>query len=300
MDGAHLLVAVPAAVVGAAAFGVASAVQQREAKSTEVTARVSPRLLWLLVRRPAWVASVLAVVAGLSLQMVALAFGPLSLVQPLLLSGLLFGATFAAWGAGKRLDRTLLVGVLCCIGGLSLFLSSARPSESTDHTIGMEALPLGVLLALVLFACALMVVHARTEIRVLALALATGLLYGVTAALLKVIAGEVREAGLLAPFQHWSLYVVCLIGPVGFLLSQNAFREGVFLSPALTVIAVTDPLVGVVAGVSWFGERISTDAAALAGEVTGALAVVAGVFLLVRESETARRDPGRSAGARGG
>ncbi|MDQ3825007.1 MAG: hypothetical protein M3325_04400, partial [Actinomycetota bacterium] len=66
-------VAVPAAVVGAASFGLASAIQQRATKEVPTTGTLDPRLLVELIRRPAWVVGIGTVIVGLSLQLVALA-----------------------------------------------------------------------------------------------------------------------------------------------------------------------------------------------------------------------------------
>ncbi|GAA4831943.1 DMT family transporter [Saccharopolyspora rosea] len=293
-DGSVLAIAVPAAVVGAASFGMASVVQQQATKKAPQLAATNPRLLVALVRDPVWIGSVVTVVAGLSLQMVGLAFGPLMLVQPLLLSSLLFAAVFAAWFSGRRPDRILLLGVVCCIAGLSTFLAVARPTAPRRVDIGMDAVPLAALFAAIVAACVVVSFRARDEVKVLALALATGVLYGVTAALLKTVAAQLRFGGITAPFTHWTLYAVCVVGPSGFLLSQHAFQRGMFLSPALTIIAVTDPLVSVAAGASWFGERPASSPGALAGESLGALVLVAGVALLAKRGAHLRRESDRA------
>jgi hypothetical protein len=118
---------------------------------------------------------------------------------------------------------------------------------------------------------------------VLGLALATGVFYGVTAGLMKVVAGELRE-GVAAPFQHWTLYAVCVVGPVGFLLSQNTFQQGRLVSPALAVITTVDPLVGVAIGVWWLGESAATGPVVLAGELVAAAVIVAGIAVLARRA----------------
>src|SRR3954465_6689142 len=104
-----LVIAVPAAVVGAASFGLASAMQQRATKRVPTATAMDPRLFWVLVRQPTWVLGVGTVGVGFSLQVVALAFGPLVLVQPLLVTGVLFGTVFSAMLARRRLDGQILL-----------------------------------------------------------------------------------------------------------------------------------------------------------------------------------------------
>lgn len=287
---AWFIVAVPAAVVGAASFGMASAVQQRATKQVPAERTLHPRLLWDLVRKPIWVASVLTVLVGLSLQVVALAFGPLMLVQPLLVTSVLFAAVYAAWMAGRRLDPTVTFGALACMAGLSAFLLLARPSGAGAARIGPDALPLAVALGSVFALCLLAASRFPGEVRVIALAVATGVLYGVTAALLKIVAEQIRLGGVAEPFQHWVLYAVCVIGPCGFLLSQNAFQQGRLISPALAVITTVDPLVGVLIGVRWFDEHVVVSAPVLAGEFVAAVAIVGGIWILTQRGENLRRE----------
>jgi drug/metabolite transporter (DMT)-like permease len=142
-----------------------------------------------------------------------------------------------------------------------------------------SGLPLAIALTVLVVACLVYAATVRHPSRVLALALTTGILYGVTAGLMKVITGQVR-IGLDEPFRHPVLYVVCVIGPIGFLLSQNTFQQGRLVSPAVAVITSADPVVGVLVGVGWLGEQIDTSPAHLAGAAAGAAMVVSGIALI--------------------
>ncbi|GAB2751667.1 DMT family transporter [Salinifilum aidingensis] len=285
---AVLSVAVPTAVLGAASFGLASAVQHRVTKQVPAERTLNPKLLVDLIRKPIWVISVLTVIVGLSLQVVSLAYGPLVLVQPLLVTSVLFGAAFAAWMAHRRLDAVLVVGALACSGGLAAFLLLSRPSGAGHALTADSLLPLALLLGAVVVAALVFAQMVRGELGAVALALATGVFYGVTAALMKVVAGQVRSTGLAEPFLHPMLYVVCVIGPMGFLLSQQTFQRSRVISPALAVITTVDPLVSAAIGVRWLGEHVHFSTGILAGEVVAILAIVVGVVVLAHRGEQLR------------
>ncbi|SFT01969.1 DMT family transporter [Saccharopolyspora flava] len=289
-SGTVLGVAVPAAVVGAASFGLASAIQHRVTKQVPQVATFSPRMFWDLVRKPIWVLSIGTVIVGLSLQVVALAFGPLVLVQPLLVTSVLFGAAFAAWFAQRRMDLVLALGALCCAGGLAAFLVLARPSGQGSEFTGAPVLPLAVVLGLLVVLSLLAERWLPGEFGVVGLAVATGVLYGVTAGLMRVVAGQFRTGGLVEPFGHWTLYVVCVVGPMGFLLSQQTFQRGRLMSPSLAVITTVDPLASAAIGVSWLGEEIAHSPAILAGEAVAAALMVGGIAVLARRSEQLGRE----------
>ncbi len=277
--GAVLFIAVPSAMAGAAGYGLATAVQARATHEVPVEPTLHPRLLVDLIRRPLWLIGLLATIVALGLQIVALAFGPIALVQPLLVTSVLFAATFAAWLSHRRLDPVIAIGGLLCAVGLSTFLLLARPSESSSTLLVGEVLPLGAVLGGLVAGSLFVAGRSRSGLHVIALALATGILYGTTAGLMKIVSMQFRN-GLDEPFRHWTLYTVCVVGPMGFLLSQNTFQQGRLISPAMAVITSVDPLVGVAIGVSWLGEGIEFGAAQLVGEALAAVVIIGGIALI--------------------
>ncbi len=284
------LVAVPAAVAGAASFGLASAVQQRATKQVPTSGTLDPRLLLDLIQRPVWVLGIGTVVVGLSLQLVALAFGPLVLVQPLLVTGVLFGAVFSALLSHRRVDRLIVLGALGCVAGLSAFLLLAQPTNaSTQLPYDIwSLLPLAITLGVLVVGCLAVAARFSGAVQVAALAAATGVLYGLTAGLMKVVTSQFRSGGFLEPFAHPVLYVVCAVGPMGFLLSQNTFQKGTLIAPALAIITIVDPLVGVAIGVSWLGEQINSSPAVLTGQMIAAVVLISSVALLAHRGTQLR------------
>jgi drug/metabolite transporter (DMT)-like permease len=286
-----LVIAVPAAVLGAASFGLASAMQQRATKRVPTATAMDPRLFWELVRQPTWVLGVGTVAVGFSLQVVALAFGPLVLVQPLLVTGVLFGTVFSAMLARRRLDGQILLGATACAVGLAAFLTLSRPTGTGGEMVDVAGvMPLAVGLSVIIVGCLVVAIGSRFSgsAHVTALAVATGVLYGMTAGLLKVVTGELRTGGLPTVLTHPALYIICLLGPMGFLLSQNTFQQGVLIAPALAIITIVDPLVGFAIGVLWLGEEVTTTVPVLAGEAMAAAVVIAGIVLLARRGTQIR------------
>jgi len=284
--------AVPAALAGAASIGLATAAQQRAAAHPGVGAGLGPRALAGLLRRPLWLLGLVATVAGLGLQLLALSYAPITLIQPMLVTGLLFAVAFSAVLSRQRPDRILVWGALGCAVGLAAFLTLARPHAPGAGIVGAgPSLASSLTCAGVVAAALGWAAAARRAAKVLALALGTGVLYGLTASLLKVLGDELR-GGWTEPLGHPTLYVVGLLGPAAFLLSQYALAQGRLLAPAMSVIITVDPLVGMVLGAVWFGERIVTSPAALAGELVSALVVIAGIATVTARAARLRTHPG--------
>jgi hypothetical protein len=174
--------------------------------------------------------------------------------------------------------------LLLTAGGLAAFLLFARPSPGRDTLTVKDVLPLAVGLFVLLLGCFALVVRTRGLARSLALALAAGIVYGVTAAVAKVTIGAFESDGLPGGLTHWSLWALVVLGPLGFLLNQNAFHEGELVSPPLAVITVTDPLVGIGIGVLWLGESIGASPGAVVGQVLGLTGMALGVWLVAHRA----------------
>src|SRR5439155_1969320 len=90
-------------------------------------------LLGRLLRNPGWVLGLGCDVLGYLLQFVALGHGPLVVVQPLLVCGLLFALPLGAAWAGRRLGRRDWVAALMVCVGLAVFLTVAGPRSGHNN-----------------------------------------------------------------------------------------------------------------------------------------------------------------------
>jgi drug/metabolite transporter (DMT)-like permease len=270
----NLLIAVPAAVGGAAFFGLTSALQHRATQQVRRREALQPGLLVDLAQQRVWLLSLVANAFGVILQWVALTTGPLVLVQPLLVTGLLFGVLFSG-----SFDRIVLLGAGLCVAGLAAFLLVAQPTgDSQEMTLG-AVLPLAIGLFALLAICLAVAARRPGNTRALALAVAAGVLYGVSAGLAKLAAEELSQ-GILVMLTHWPIYAVAVCGPLGFLLSQNAFQAERALAPALAVITILDPLVGIGIGIMWLDESLRSGVGPVIGQVVALAALACGVFVL--------------------
>lgn len=275
------LVPVTTALGASLAFGVSAVVEQRGTQRVEHRPPLSPRLLADLARQPLWLAGIVTNLAGFALQVVALNSGELALVQPIIACDLIFAVLISAvrW---HRWDPVILAGVFACAAGVGGFLAISRPSGGRP-SVGLAAvLPLAAGLAVVLAGC-LAVARANPRARSLALALACGVDFGVAAFCVKLMTADL-SGGLGQVFSHWPVYGLAVTGPLGFLLNQDAFQEGVLISPVLAVITACDPLVSV--GLAHFvlDERLASSPGAVTGIIVCLIAMVAGIVILAHHA----------------
>ena len=294
-----MTVAVVTALAGALLFGISSVADARSTKRVKTERALSPAILLDLVRQPLWLIGIVANVVGFALQVVALSFGSLALVQPLLVFDLVFAVIIVravGWDASKlppgtrRWDPVLLAGVCAATVGVAGFLAIGQPTAGRAE-IGFDVLlPLAIGLVVVVGSC--LAVAARSQnLRPLALALACGACYGVAAFSVKLVTSEFGS-GPARVFTNWPIYVLAVVAPVGFILNQDAFQQGRFLAPVQSIVTTADPVISIGLSLLWLGAILRGGAAAIVGEVVSLLIMTAGVVITAH-----RASPGRQASA---
>jgi drug/metabolite transporter (DMT)-like permease len=275
-----VIVSVIAALAAGCTFAVGSVLQQSAAREAPPDESLSFRLLVDLAHRKKWLLGIGSDVGSFGLQALALAFGPIALVQPLLVTGVLFAIPLAVGLKGMRLHAQEWIGTVAVAGGLALFLAAASPSEGEPQTS---------LSRWVLILCGvafLMTVGvgtgraARGPIRASFYALSAGAAFGLLAALTKTATWLLGQ-GAATFFAAWQPYAMAGVAVAGAIVQQSAFQAAP-LPASIPVMDAVEPTVAVLIGVFAFGESLSTSPVALACEAGGIVALIGGIVLLDR------------------
>ena len=277
------LIAVLVAMAGAITFGASDVIEQRATHKVAKRPPLDLKLFADLVANRLWVIGIAIDIAASAMQAIALHFGPLALVQPILVLDLLFAVVITYVLERRRPDRVSAAGVLCCTGGLVLFLAVARPQSPPVTVAPTILLPLGLGSAGAIALCLVAWRVSPQRFLPLATAFACGAIFGVTAFLLQQVTQTIGR-GFNPPSQQWPLYAFIVAEPVGFLLNQNAFQESSLIAPVLAIRTVTDPLVAIGIGLVWLNEQIASSPAAIAAEVAGLIVMSVGVVALAYRS----------------
>jgi hypothetical protein len=257
------------ALTAAVLYGTGAALQQRQAAATPSQAAGRPRLLLLLMRRPWWLLGIGVELGGFATHAVALRTGPLTIVQMLVASSLLFSvATVRLW-SGRRLSWTGWAAVLAVIAGITSFVALASPAggdagdPGAPGHAGLAAACLATCAAPLAAAGLAAAGRRRAVLLAVAAGLADAAIAVVTMAFSHVVSG-----GLTGMAGSWATYALMLGGPCSLLLTQTAYQAG---RPMITlpVIAVVTPAASLAAGNLLLGES------ARLGVLTGALAALA-------------------------
>lgn len=274
------MLAVVCALLAAGLYAVASVLQQRtaSAESTEHALRLG--LLTRLAQNPVWLLGVLADVTGFLFQIIALGNGAIVVVQPLLVTGLLFALPIGARWGGARLRALDWVGAVAVCAGLAVFLTVAQPAAGHDN-VHVSKWVMLLLAAALLCVVLLAACRGRTlRQRAVLLSAVAGVSYGVAAALTKTSV-HLLTRGVPVLLTHWQPYVLVAVGIGGMVVAQSSFQAGT-LDASLPTMTVVDPIVSILIGAFAFGESLNIGVFTTTTEVLALIAMVAGVFLLAR------------------
>jgi hypothetical protein len=270
--------------VAAAAFlGVGWVLQQRIAAHTPDGRALSWDVLQKLIRTPLWWGGIAAMAVGQSLAAWALQVGPVTLIEPLLVTCLLFAFGFAAWRGRERVTWFEIAGTLVVIGGVALFLAIGRPTVK----VGAPPPSASVILATVVaFAAAAAIAAAGIAVRsaavgAAAMAAAAGILYALQdVATRGAIVVTSRHGVETLPATAWP-YVLLAGAVFAVLFSQAAFREA-RLDWSLPPTAAAQPMAGVALGVGLLGDHLTGGAGSVVVEALSLVMTLCGVLIVGR------------------
>lgn len=269
-----LALSVLLSLVSAVAYAGGAIVQEQVAAS-------SPGAQYAPLRRPAWWGAVSLNGLGGLLHVVALALGPLSLVQPLGALTIVFALPMAALFVGRRAGATAWRGALMATVGLAGLLSLVGASDAqsldTAQRVAAALVTGGAVVALMIAGRA---AHRHPAVRSILLATASGIAFGMSSVFTKTVA--VDWTGGVSAGDLPSLAVIGVLATAGMVLSQASYR-GAGLAAPLATLTVVNPVVAAVVGITMFGEtfRYGTTGTVLA--LSCGVVAAGGLIMLTTE-----------------
>jgi drug/metabolite transporter (DMT)-like permease len=242
----------------------------------EDTLRLS--LLTHALRRGVWLAGFAFMIAAFLFQALALHFGDLSEVQPILVTELLFLVFILSTWFGYRIGPREWLGVGLASAGLAGFLAFSAPTggDGVPGTFGWLIVG-GACTAGMAVTVALALRGPRWW-RAAMFGASAAIGYAFTASLTKVVSHFVAT-DWASIFWHWQTYALAVFGALSVFLTQNAFHAGP-IGASQAAIVLVDPLVSIVIGITLFGDDLQTNGARGPLEALSLLFLIVGGFVL--------------------
>lgn len=273
------------ALVAAGLFAVGTVLQQVGAMQEADANALKAGFLLRLVRKPVWLAGVLADTSGYAAQAAALGVGKLVVVQPLLVASVVFALPLGVRLTGQRIGRREILGAGAVCVGLALFTLVSDPSGGRDDATA-RAWMIG---AIVVAAAAALLTAAslrrRPGVKAALLGTAAGAIFGLVAALTKATVDRFDD-GLVAVVANWHVYGLIATSLAGFALVQASLQTGA-LAPSIATTMVFETLVGVAVGILMLDETLHEQAWGVTVCFLALAVVLAGLAVLAQSQGAA-------------
>ena len=230
-----------------------------------------------------WWAGTIAAAAGYAFQAFALAHGSVLLVQPLVVSSLLFVLPLSAWWTGGRVTAVEWGWALLLTAGLAVFVLVGQPREGHNRppvpawTIAMA----GVVPIVAICVVVARRTSGRTRAAALGVAVAVGL--GMIAVVTKICTHRFSIGGWRDLLSIPAPYVLVALAVVVTIMQQWAFRAGA-LSASVPIMLVGEPVVAVALGTVVLGEHLTVRGAGYVALPVAVAAMLVATIALGRDS----------------
>ena len=286
------------ALGAAATFGLSTSLQHLSSRGRGGTSTVG--LMASLVRTRLWLTGMGLSVVAFVAHAVAISAGPLVVVQPVIVTGVVFAVLIRAGLDGRWPTRAETGWATLTGAGLAAFLigvgspahAAGPPRHAGEAVVGL------------LVVAALVAVRARrcptgSVGKAMWLGVLSGVLFGLMAGLLKLVVLD-PYAGLPALVSDWPVWLILACGSCAVLVNQRAYQTE-RLSVSMPILNIVDVLVALLLAGVIFGELPSRSPAALTAEALGLAAMGLGVAgLAALEDRQQRAAPRPDDGSPGG
>lgn len=277
------VIALLVAVAGSVLINLAIYLQKKAVLDLpEVKAKLSWTLVKAFITNRPWLIAQVANVSGFALYMVALALAPVSIVEPIIASGVIIPALLAMRNLGEK-PRTLdFVGMGLSILGvilIALSLLEGLPEDILIHPYEVWVF------AVIIFGLAILVpwlMRGGSDNRKAAgLGISVGLLFGIAAVFTRL---------LLMYWGHsWPLFIIftaaCIAGYLpAFILLQAALQKGMATVVAPIYNGIME-FVPIVMGMIVLNEKFPRSPVLITLRILAFISIITGTVLLSARAE---------------
>lgn len=245
------------ALLAAASFALAATLWQKASLDLgEVSAR-HPKSFLALLTQTVWLAGLAAQIGGVVLQGAALDRGRVSIIQPLLVTTVVFALPIGHFLTGQKITRRLVLGAVIIVVGLAIFGSFGDPAGGVDDAPGSDWVAAILVIAAICGALLLFANRGTLSTKAALLGTLAGVLYGLSAVLMKPVVEDLHTEGW-GVLGTWELWVMAIAGIAGFLFQQLSLSTGKLVASVATV-SVANPVISVILGALILQETLDRD-----------------------------------------
>jgi len=276
-------VVIVSALLAALCAAIGIVVRQVATQHVPAEHGMTPVMVSALLRNPMWWDGTGSAVAGYAFQAVALTWGSLLLVQPLLVSSLLFALPISARVSRERVTPAEWGWAFLLTLGLAVFVLVGRPKDGHFQPTTTSWVVVAAVCIPVITVCVIGGARTIGTWRAVLLAVAVGVMFGLVALLTKLCAHRLQADGMQAMLSTAAPYLLVVVAAVGTVLQQSAFHAGA-LQTSVPTMLVLEPVSAVLLGIVVLGEQLTVHGLAVLALPIAVAAMLAGTIALGRDT----------------
>jgi hypothetical protein len=274
------------AVLAAVSFALAATLWQRATTASELKPGQAKGFVRLLTNG-VWLLGLGAQILGVVLQAGALDRGRVAIIQPLLVTTIIWALPLGYFLTHQTITSRHIVGAAVVVVGLATFASVGDPAGGIDNAPTSAWISAFLVVAAICFGLLLFGRRGGLSARAAVFGTVAGILYGISATLMKPVVEDFHANGFGQVLETWELWVMAITGIAGFYLQQISLATGRLVTSVATV-SVANPVVSVMLGVLVLQERLDQPPAWHAVVAIGGLAAaLLGAIIVTSASEKA-------------
>jgi drug/metabolite transporter (DMT)-like permease len=280
------------AILAAIFFALAATLWQKATLSLDEVSFKRPKSFLLLLANWVWLLGLVSQGVAVVLQGAALDRGPLALVQPLLVTTIIFALPLGYFLTGQQITRRQVIGALAIVAGLALFGIYGDPAEGVDNIPNSQWFATFVILGALCWGLLLFANRGGPTATAAVYGTVAGVLYGISATLMNSVVADLHTEGWDV-LTNWQLYALGATGIGGFLVQQLSLSTG-RLAASVATVSVTNPVISVILGALLFQERLDSDPTWHRTVAVGGLALAllgTAIISSAREKESEEEQP---------
>lgn len=244
------------ALVAAFCFALAATLQQKGALGLGEVSLGSPKSFLNLVKQTWWLLGTIALLVGYVFQAVALGHGRLAVIQPLLVTTIVFALPLGYFLTNQVINRREVLGAAVVVLGLAVFTVVGDAGDGKDNAPADQWA--AVVFVFGGLAAALVVMGGRGSVMRKAglYGACAGVLYGLSASLCKPTVEILGNDGIGSMLTSWELYAFAAAGILAFVIQQVSLATGK-LATSVATVSVCNPLVSIIIGTLLLDERLA-------------------------------------------
>ena len=199
------------ALIAAFCFALAATLQQRGSLNLPTISLADPKSLVRLASNVTWLVGTLVLFTGYLFQAGALDRGRLVVIQPLLVTTIVFALPLGYFLTKQHVGRREVLGAIVIVVGLVLFVYFGDPAGGNENAPNSEWLIAFAVLGI--FSAALFVIGRGGDLAMKAAVYGTvaGIMFGLSSALTKPTLDYLHES-VGTMLSHWECYALAIAG----------------------------------------------------------------------------------------